>query len=149
MLSSRSVRIVAAVVGVLLVSATGVLAGCGSGDTSAAGASSGSGTAGATTHVYGTGDTAVTVAVDDQFIIQLDSNPTTGYQWKVTLDGDAEVTLAHSEFRLGLKATDGAWGHARWTYTAVRAGTGKLVFGLSLPSRAPDKTETFALDITR
>ena len=149
---SRSTTIAAVAAGVILLTGTGMLVGCGGTDYTATATADQS--AQDTPHVYGIDDTAVKAVVNDTFVVQLEDNPSTGYSWKVAPTGDAVVALKGSEFRPGPTSTDGAVGVRgvrRWTYAATAAGTGSLVFDLVPPGKGSvsSQTETFTVDVTQ
>lgn len=97
-------------------------------------------------------DTNVTAKVGSQFVIQLQSNRTTGYQWGVsgTLDS-AVVKKVSSKYVPGKNAQKqvGAGGVEDWTFEAAGKGSAKIVMVYMQPfeqQAAPAWTVTF--DVT-
>lgn len=113
-----AVFVVAALVGVLA-------AGCGGG---------GSKTTPTTTPSKGTvktytiADKSITAKVGETFIIELESNPTTGYQWSITGPLSPALQKVSSQY-VPSKTTSsnvvGSGGVEKWTFKAV--GTGDAV----------------------
>jgi inhibitor of cysteine peptidase len=76
-------------------------------------------------------DPAKTIVVEkgSEFAIVLESNPTTGYQWKLAGSLDTEViTLVKTEFEESESELLGAPGEEKWTFKAV--GLGDAVINL-------------------
>jgi len=103
------------------------LAGCGSG-TSANG------------KTYTIKNTKINAKVGDVFVIQLESNVTTGYQWGIagTLN-PAVVKKVSSKYVVGAnpKGLAGVGGVEKWTFKAVGAGTATLAMTYTQPFAKP------------
>ena len=148
MTSHRIARIAAASLAALALTTGAVaLTGCGESD---AQVTSGESSAPAT---YTQADTTIKAQVGETFVIQLASNPTTGYQWKMTPTGDPGVNLESSKYVPDTQtgtATDtmvGMGGMENWTFSAVSAGTGTLVFE-SIPPGKTTPAETVTFNVT-
>ena len=143
----RLARIAAASLAALTLTAgTAALTGCGESD---AQVTSGENSAPAT---YTQADTNIQAQVGETFVIQLASNPTTGYQWKMTPGGDAGVNLEGSKYvqdtQTGTATAVGVGGVENWTFSAVSAGTGTLVFDHLPPGKTtPAETVTFNVTV--
>lgn len=124
--------------GVLAVSA---VAGCGGSGTSANG------------KTFKITDTSIEAKVGDQFIIELESNATTGFQWGISGSlNPTVVTKVRSIYVPGPNAKKmvGAGGVERWTFKAVGKGTGKIAMIYSQPfdkTAKPAKTVTFNVNV--
>ena len=67
--------------------------------------------------------------VGEEFVITLDSNPTTGYRWEFTKPLDEGiVTLVDSKYEAPQTRRRGAGGRQVWTFKA--AGKGRTVISL-------------------
>ena len=79
---------------------------------------------GSAIQVYSESEQVIDVHVGQQFIIALESNPTTGYQWEVQFD-DSLLKLAESKFEPSEEAksgTLGAGGRQKFTFKGLRQG---------------------------
>jgi inhibitor of cysteine peptidase len=66
----------------------------------------------------------IDIGVDQEFIIALDANPTTGYDWEVSLD-ETILELVEKTYKLGEKAEEGvvgAGGVDYFRFKALKAG---------------------------
>ncbi len=92
--------------------------------------------------VYTNADLTVKVAVGTVFSIRLPSNPSTGYQWRLTdLADNAPVSLREHRFDPPSGRRVGAGGHENWIFNAVRPGAMEL--GLTyLRPWEPDQPHT-------
>ena len=146
MTSHRIARIAAASLAALALTTGAVaLSGCGESD---AQVTSGESSASST---YTQADTTIKAQVGETFVIQLASNPTTGYQWKMTPKGDPGVNLESSKYvpdtQTGTATMVGMGGMENWTFSAVAAGTGTLVFD-SIPPGKTTPAETVTFNVT-
>ena len=142
----RLARIAAAsLAAITLTTGAVALTGCGESD---AQVTSGESSAPAT---YTQADTTIKAQVGETFVIQLASNPTTGYQWKMTPTGDPGVNLESSKYvqdtHTGTETMVGMGGMENWTFSAVSAGTGTLVFE-SIPPGKTTAAETVTFNVT-
>lgn len=138
------------VMSTVLVLALALLAGCGGGDSkgdtkSDSGGSAGGSAAGAG-KVYGPGDT-ISVAEGQTFVIGLESNPTTGYEW--TAAANPNATFVKSEM-VTSSTLIGAPGTQRLTFRATASGASTLTLNYARsfePGVPPAQTQTFALTV--
>lgn len=76
---------------------------------------------------YGASDTKIRVDAEQDVVIALDSNPTTGYRWEVTAVSDPEVVRMTADTYVAPKRGDpGASGQQRLEFAADRPGTTTL-----------------------
>jgi inhibitor of cysteine peptidase len=76
--------------------------------------------------VFGEDDTAIDVASGDDFVIELESNSTTGYQWTATSSDEAVVSEQSSEYLKPSTDALGAPGKQRFVFEAGSAGSATL-----------------------
>jgi len=69
--------------------------------------------------VYGRDDTSISVNSGEKFTIKLDANPTTGYEWNVSVSDESVVTLEKSEYQQG-----GSGGRGRYAGAGVQGEQG-------------------------
>lgn len=134
----RSVVMAAVVLStVLAVSA----AGCGSSGTSANG------------KTFSIEDTDIQAKVGDQFVIELESNATTGFQWGISGSlNPSVVSKVRSTYVAGPNAQKmvGAGGVERWTFKALGKGTAKIAMIYTQPwekTTKPAKSVTFNVTV--
>lgn len=74
--------------------------------------------------VYGPGDTAISAKAGETFTIELEENPTTGYQWSVTVSDETVVALDKDEYVPDDMSGDiaGSGGTRALTFKAIKAG---------------------------
>lgn len=81
---------------------------------------------------------AITVAVGQQFAVQVEENPAAGPPWRYTESGIAvtlvEDAVTYTPFDDGPEGR-AAGGVREWRFTATRAGEGELSFTLGDPAR--------------
>ncbi len=75
--------------------------------------------------VYGENDTNIEVKKGGTFVIQLPENPTTGYQWAISIADDAIVKTSDDQYKPDETATDvvGSGGVRVLTFEALEKGT--------------------------
>jgi inhibitor of cysteine peptidase len=132
------------VVGLLVVG----LAACdGDGGSEGSGGSGGSGgSRDSAPAVYTAGD-SITVAKGDTFVIELESNPTTGYSWTAEPNPDVEFVKSAQVTNSTLV---GAPGMQQLTFRAVATGSSTLVLDYERsfePDQPPAQTERFPLTV--
>jgi inhibitor of cysteine peptidase len=67
--------------------------------------------------------TPITAEVGQKFSVTLESNPTTGYQWRLARPLDEKhLTLLTNEFVKSKSKLSGAGGQQIWWFRALRAG---------------------------
>jgi inhibitor of cysteine peptidase len=101
--------------------------------------------------VYSDPSTPIKAQAGESFRIMLESNPTTGYSWKVTggLDGGV-LELVGSEFLPPRTQLKGAGGEEVWTIKAKGAGKAKLTLEYARPwekDKPPVKKAVFAVEV--
>jgi predicted secreted protein len=67
---------------------------------------------------------AINVARGDIFVVELESNPSTGYRWNLTLE-QGQARLLREEFST-VSDADGAGGKSLYVFEATAAGQIKL-----------------------
>ena len=76
-------------------------------------------------------DTTNTIkaTVGSEFVITLEANATTGYEWQLTspIDGD-HLDLVRSEYIPDETGLFGSGGRSIWTFKAVKAGKARISF---------------------
>ncbi|MFC1933964.1 protease inhibitor I42 family protein [Chloroflexota bacterium] len=92
----------------------------------------------------------ISVHVNQELIVDLDSNQTTGFQWQVAEISDqtvlGKVNNVYNAPEAG--APVGAGGVERWTFKGIKKGTAQLCMGYNQPWQGGEKTaETFTLTI--
>jgi predicted secreted protein len=141
-MSRRGFAVVAVAVAVAMAVTMFAVAGCGSDDASAVPT---------VTLVQGATDLSVDVAVGDEFVVEVASNPTTGYSWAYRGVGSgADVAEVSSTFTGADTEAVGSGGTQVWRFRAESAGAGRLVFSETPPGAASEPTGVVevALDIT-
>lgn len=63
----------------------------------------------------------IEIGIGEQFIIALESNPTTGYEWEVDFD-ESLLELARSDFTPAKTGLTGAGGEQTFTFEGLKAG---------------------------
>jgi predicted secreted protein len=102
----------------------------------------------ARTKLYGEGTPTIVTAQGEQVVIELASNPTTGFSWALSGQPDPMVvTLMANDYAPSPSPTLGASGHQRWTFRAVGLGSTTIRFahGRTWQQTPPDKTATFTV----
>jgi len=100
--------------------------------------------------IYGERTPTIAATVGEQIIIELPSNPTTGYTWMPSGHPDSMVvTLMASDFEPDPSTAFGTGGHHRWTFRAVGPGstTIKFTYGRTWEQTPPEKSATFILNV--
>lgn len=81
---------------------------------------------------YTTSQTNITAGVGEQFIVKLESNATTGYQWGITGSLDPKVVKKVKSLYIPSKTSGniaGAGGVEEWTFQAVAKGKAVIKMG--------------------
>lgn len=83
---------------------------------------------------YTEADTSITAQVDEQFVIVLEANPTTGYQWMASYDNDA-LELVNNEYQAdeNKEPVVGSGGQSHFTFKALKAGGHKITMTYKRP----------------
>jgi predicted secreted protein len=98
--------------------------------------------------VYREGNAAVAGRPGDTVVIELASDPATGYSWAMVGQPDPTVAaLMNTEFAVTPSPTSGTAGHERWTFRLVAPGTTRITFGFGRTwANAPaEKATTFSV----
>ncbi len=94
----------------------------------------------------------INIGVDQEFIIVLGANPTTGYDWEVSLD-ETMLELVEKTYKLGEEAEEGAVGAGGVDYfrfKALKAGETEITMVYKRPWEEPtsqDETKVFTVNI--
>jgi inhibitor of cysteine peptidase len=94
-------------------------------------------------------DRAIRVEAGDRFVIRLASNPTTGFEWKVS-KLPAPLQLVDERFDGPDDPKPGAGGHQLFEFQGLRVGASTLELEYARPSEAdvdPVETATFEVKI--
>jgi inhibitor of cysteine peptidase len=100
--------------------------------------------------IYGESTPTITATVGEQIVIELASNPTTGFTWMPSgRSNPLVVTLMTSDFEPNPSSTFGTGGHHRWTYRAVGPGSTTITFtyGRTWEQAPPEKSATFTITV--
>lgn len=94
-------------------------------------------------------DTPIEVEVNEKFTVVVASNPTTGYEWRMTEPLDESVVqFVETEYRPQRPVTTGSGGWDIWRFEAVARGETEITLGRYPPSggdAAPIQTVTFTV----
>lgn len=86
-----------------------------------------------------------------EFVITLESNPTTGYSWRLTERPDRSIVeFIRQRYIPPQDGLIGAGGKEEWVFKALRSGEIKVLFEYVRPwekGTAPEKTESFLVII--
>jgi predicted secreted protein len=127
--------LVARLLGLLLVPLV-VAAGCGGDDS---------------TTVYRQAGQAINVGRGKQFVIELESNPSTGYSWQLAASPGEQVTLVDHDYSPVGEQKPGSGGVQKFTFEGAAVGSATLSFGYSRPWEkdvAPTRTAEFPVTVT-
>jgi len=69
---------------------------------------------------------SIQLCADDNLVIRLDENPTTGYQWAIGKYDAEVVTLQSAEYVRSRSAVMGGGGQRIWTFKAQKTGVAPL-----------------------
>jgi len=79
--------------------------------------------------VFSGSETPFAMKIDDEFVLTLESNPTTGYRWQFADKPDEKIVrFISSEYKAPETKLVGAGGNEVWTFKA--AGKGKTTINL-------------------
>ncbi|MBU4162185.1 protease inhibitor I42 family protein [Patescibacteria group bacterium] len=91
---------------------------------------------------------AVQVSVGHEFVVLLETNPTTGFQWGLQLDPNY-IDFKGKEYIADESAEEivGAGGHEKFTFTAMTIGQSEIIFAYTRPweSIEPKKVITYSI----
>jgi len=100
-------------------------------------------------------DRPIRVHTGERFTIVVESNPTTGSEWRLVEPPDeAVVRFVQREYRSGRAARSGAvgaGGYDLWRFEAVGPGKATIILGLYPPSGedVPLRTATFTVQVEK
>ncbi len=98
--------------------------------------------------------TKIDAKVNDRFVIELESNATTGFQWGISGSlNPSVIKKVRSTYVAGENPDNkmGVGGVERWTFEAVGKGTGTIVMIYRQPfdkEAKPARTVTFTVTVT-
>ena len=96
-----------------------------------------------------TGQT-ISIGVDQEFVIALDSNPTTGYNWEESYD-ETMLRLVESKYELGKRAKQGvvgAGGTQYFRFKALKTGKTEITLAYKRPWETDiGEQKVFSVDI--
>jgi len=94
-------------------------------------------------------DTPIEVEVNEEFTVVVASNPTIGYEWRLTEPLDESVVqFVETEYQQRRPVTTGSGGWDLWTFEAAGPGETEITLGRYPPSgrdAAPIQTLTFTV----
>lgn len=92
----------------------------------------------------------VQAEVGEDLVVQLEANPTTGYQWQLAdgLDTDVVEKVSNSYAQGGEEGVAGAGGIDTWTFKAVGPGTTTITLDYLRTFEANSTTNTFTLTVS-
>ena len=96
--------------------------------------------------IYGKDDTNIAAGAGQTFLIQLDENPTTGYEWSCAINDESIVKLTGSEYQQTPAASGlvGSGGIRAMTFKALKAGSATITLNYQRPwENTPAETLTF------
>jgi inhibitor of cysteine peptidase len=85
-------------------------------------------------------DRAVTLSVEQELVVTLGSNPSTGYSWALQMDPEGFLTLDASAYEPVGPQLPGSGGQQRFRFTARRSGRTTLIFASRRPPEPPVRT---------
>jgi len=94
----------------------------------------------------------ITLKADDDFLIALPSNPSTGYTWSLTGTKRNVVAFRGSAYRAPQVSMPGAGGERIFSFQALAAGTATLEFNYARPwekHTRPAKTAIFIVSVSK
>ncbi len=91
--------------------------------------------------------TNLTVAQGQNFTIQLQSNPSTGYQWKPTYN-NASITLVNQTYVASSSSLLGAPGADVFTFQGTQTGTSVIKFSYVSPANQTTNSVNYTIDCT-
>jgi predicted secreted protein len=72
------------------------------------------------------------VILNNDFILSLESNPTTGYRWEATFN-KAFLELKRSDFEASVSRSIGAGGIEKFTFLPIKAGETEIIMNYKRP----------------
>ena len=101
--------------------------------------------------VYREGASTITGRTGEFIVIELASDPTTGFSWMQVGHPDPRiVTLMESDYAQAPSAATGVLGHQRWTFRLTGPGTVNITFGFGRTwANAPAEKATMFTVVVR
>lgn len=98
-------------------------------------------------HVYTNQDTKIIVSAGEPFTIELEGNPTTGYEWELQVDND-KVQVIDQRYQPPGRTSVGGGGQERFTLKPIKKG-GAIVRALYKRAweREPIEEKKFIVEI--
>ena len=93
---------------------------------------------------------SITVAPNGSFDIELQSNPTTGYEWSLSVEPPEVVATKSKQYTADASGRVGVGGVTRWSLNARMVGSATLTFMYSRPWEkgvSPTRIVTFQIDV--
>mgnify|MGYP001384054780 CR=1 FL=1 len=93
----------------------------------------------------------IEISSGNSLIVELGSNPTTGYEWEEAVISDTNVISqdSHGFFAPENKGMVGSGGTDTWTFSALKAGTATITFSYGRPWEGGEKgTYTLTVNVT-
>jgi predicted secreted protein len=100
--------------------------------------------------IYTRDETAISVPVGTQFLVELASDPTTGYTWMPVVSDGGQVRVVDETYLPPDTTPVGAGGYQQFTLDAVAAGAATVTFEYARPfepSNPAIDTMTFTIDV--
>ncbi len=100
--------------------------------------------------VYGKEDTNIEAKTGESFVIQLEENPTTGYEWTVTISDENIVKKTDDQYTTESRDEDivGAGGVHTYTFEALKEGSTQITFVYERSFEENSAVETVVFNIT-
>jgi inhibitor of cysteine peptidase len=99
---------------------------------------------------YSDPGTPITNAVGQEFLIALEANPTTGYQWQLSKPLEPALKLEETSYSPEEGQVVGSGGTQYWRFEGVAPGTATVTLNYLKPWEkdvAPAKTESFTVNV--
>ena len=100
--------------------------------------------------VYGKDDVNIEVKAGESFVIQLEENPTTGYEWTVTISDEDIVKLTDDQYNTEVTDEDivGAGGTHAYTFKTLVKGAVQITFVYERSFEENSAVETIVYNVT-
>jgi len=103
--------------------------------------------------IYTNPEKTIRCDVGTVFSIVLDSNPSTGYNWRLARLSNGELLkVVNTEYRDSKTKLTGAAGYEIWSFKALSVGQGLIVFEYARPwetNKTPIKSVTFIVNVQK
>lgn len=100
--------------------------------------------------VYSKDDTQIKAKAGESFQIELEKNPTTGYEWTMANSDESVVKLSSDEYKSTNTDPDvvGAGGVHTYTFEALKTGTATITFIYERSFEEDSAAETIVYTVT-